>query len=750
MKEKLNTFLITARVKLEGLTRMPSKIALDKPGSYVLFNGDEAVARGAVEAGIKVAAAYPGTPSTEILEAISEVAKQLGIYAEWSVNEIVSMAVAAGASMSGVRSLVSMKHVGLNVAADAAMTLAYTGVVGGLVIAVCDDPAMHSSQNEQDTRYFSVHSNIPLFDAGSPQEAYEMTRDAFEVSEKICMPVLVRLTTRVAHGKARVKIGEFLKLNRKAVFDKDGSKWVMVPSNAMRQHRVLKGRLAEATKLVNESKHNVFEDNHKKIGVIGSGIGFYHAKSILDTSKFSWLKLGFVYPFPYDLVKNFVSKVNKIIVIEELRPYIEDNLRGLEVEILGKQKLRLEEIGEFTPDTVREALSEIGLCEKVNSLEPLGLPNRPPVLCPGCPHRAFYYALNTANQFVSCNPQRCVGCDICELACSWEKERVFNPHKSRIRAVRLNQISNITMSCRLCKNAPCVAVCPRDALTQSTTTGTITVDGAKCDGCGWCFDVCEYGAIMLNPSTRKPIICDVCKGEPKCVEVCPEGALSFSGRTTDKVVTGDIGCYTLGFLAPLNTVQSCLCMGGGISQAAGMVHAGVKDKVFAVIGDSTFFHGGMPGLLNIAYNNANVCVVILDNHIVAMTGHQPTPGSGKNAMGDNAKMMKLDQISKSLGIEQIKIVDPYDIEGTRKIIQEILDYNGPSVIISERPCPLKIPKNSPKEVTEKCNSCGVCVTAFGCPAISLTAQRAEIDTTLCVGCGVCETLCPFNAIRSTE
>ncbi len=729
---------------------MASKIAVDKPGSFMLLNGDEAVARGAVEAGIKVAAAYPGTPSTEILEAIAEVAKPLGIYAEWSVNEIVSMAVVAGASMAGVRSIVSMKHVGLNVAADAAMTLAYTGVLGGLVIAVCDDPAMHSSQNEQDTRYFSVHSNIPLLDAGSPQEAYEMTREAFEISEKLNLPIIVRLTTRVAHGKARVKIGEFLKLARKAEFDKDGSKWVMVPSNAMRQHRILKGRLAEAGKLVNSSKHNVLDDNHKTIGIIGSGIGYYHAKSILDSEKFSWLKLGFVYPFPHELVRKFASKLEKIIVVEELRPYIEDNLRGLDVEVLGKQKLKLEEIGEFTPDTIRAALSEIGLCAEVQLPENLGLPIRPPVLCPGCPHRAFYYALNTVNQFVSCNPQKCVGCDICELACSWEKEQVFNPSKSRIRAVRLDQILNMTITCRDCKNAPCIVACPEDALSQSTETGAITVDADKCDGCGWCIEACEYGAVTLHPTTRKAIICDTCNGEPKCVEICPEGALSFLGRTTDKIVTGDIGCYTLGFVPPVNTVQTCLCMGAGISQAAGMAHAGVKDKVFAVIGDSTFFHGGMPGLLNIAYNKANVCVVILDNRIVAMTGHQPTPGSGKNAMGDDAKMMKLDEISKSLGIEQVKIVDPYDVDGTRQTIQEILDYNGPSVIISERPCPLKIPKNPAREITEKCNACGVCVTSFGCPAISLTSERAEIDATLCVGCGVCEALCPFNAIRSTE
>jgi indolepyruvate ferredoxin oxidoreductase alpha subunit len=241
----------------------------------------------------------------------------------------------------------------------------------------------------------------------------------------------------------------------------------------------------------------------------------------------------------------------------------------------------------------------------------------------------------------------------------------------------------------------------------------------------------------------------MCNGEPECVQFCPEGALSLSGKTTDKIVTGDIGCYTLGVLPPVNTVQTCLCMGAGISQAAGMFHVGVKDKVFAVIGDSTFFHAGMPGLLNIAYNKANVCVIILDNHVVAMTGHQPTPGSGKTAMGADAKIIRIQDVARGLGIEKVEVVDPYDVKGTTKVLREMLDYQGPSVIISERPCPLLIEKGPAREVLKECNACGECVKVFGCPAISLTAERAEIDPTLCWGCGVCEQVCPFDAIRST-
>jgi TPP-dependent indolepyruvate ferredoxin oxidoreductase alpha subunit len=728
---------------------MTSKIALDKPRSFVLLNGDEAVARGAIEAGIKLAASYPGTPATEILEAIAQVAKHFGIYAEWSVNEIVATEVAAGASMAGVRSIVSMKHVGLNVASDAAMTLAYTGVEGGMVIAVCDDPAMHSSQNEQDTRFFSVHSNLPLMDAGSPQEALDMTREAFAISEKLKLPVIVRLTTRVAHGKARVTLREIQKLSRKAEFDKNEARWVMVPSNAIRQHRILHSRLNEAKKLVEKSKFNLIEDNGAEVGIIGSGVGYYYARTVLDTNKFSWLKLGFVYPFPVDLVRQFASKVKKLIVIEELRSYIEDNLQRLGVEFLGKEQLGLEEIGEFTPDAVREAFAGLGLCEKPAEPEVLDLPPRPPALCPGCPHRAFYYALNMVSQFVNCEPEKCVGCLVCEYACSMEKENVFNPLKSRIRALRLDPLSNAAIACRACKDAPCVAACPENALTQSVETGVVMVDEDKCNGCGWCIEACEYGAITLHPNNQKVIVCDMCDGEPECVLWCPEGALGLSGKTTDKIVTGDIGCYTLGVLPPVNTVQTCLCMGAGVSQAAGMFHAGVKDKVFAVIGDSTFFHAGMPGLLNIAYNRANVCVIVLDNHVVAMTGHQPTPGSGKTAMGMDAKIIGIQEVARGLGIDKVEVVDPYEVKETTKVIREMLDYKGPSVIISERPCPLKIARGPAREVLQECNACGECVKVFGCPAISLTAERAEIDPTLCWGCGVCEQVCPFDAIRST-
>ncbi len=729
---------------------MTSKIAADKPGSFALLNGDEAVARGAVEATVKVAASYPGTPATEILEALAEVAKDFGIYAEWSVNEIVAAEVAAGASMAGVRSIVSMKHVGLNVAADAAMTLAYTGIEGGMVIAVCDDPALHSSQNEQDTRYFAVHSKLPLLDAGNPQEAHDMAKEAFEISEKLHLPVILRLTTRVAHGKARVKLGDFQKIKRKSEFDKVGARWVMVPFNAIKQHRVLEVKMAEAKTLVNHSKFNVIEDNASDIGIIGSGVGYYYARSVLDTKKFSWLKLGFVYPFPQEMVKRFALKVKQIIVIEELRPYLEENIQRLGLQALGKNQLGLEEIGELTPDNVRQALASLRLTDKAEAPELLDLPPRPPALCPGCPHRAFYYALNMVNQHVECDNDKCVGCDICEYVCSFEKEKVFNPLKSRIRSVRIGQTLNTAVTCKGCKDAPCITACPEDALVQSMETGAIIVDEEKCKGCDWCLEACKYGAITLHPNTHKAIVCDTCGGDPKCIPLCPESALSLAGKSDDKIVTGDIGCYTLGVLPPVTAVQTCLCMGAGISQAAGMAHAGVKDKVFAVIGDSTFFHAGMPGLLNIVYNRANVCVIIMDNSVVAMTGHQPTPGSGKTAMGTDAKIVRLQDVAKGFGIDKVVTVDPYDIKGTTKAIREILDYNGPSVIISQRPCPLLIERGKPREVKEECNACGVCVKAFGCPAITLTNERAEIDATLCYGCGVCETVCPFDAIRRKE
>ena len=729
---------------------MTSKISLDKPGSYLLLNGDEAVARGAVEAGVKLAASYPGTPSTEILEAIAEVAKKFGIHAEWSINEIVAMEVAAGSSMTGLRSIVSMKHVGLNVAADAAMTLAYTGVVGGLVIAVCDDPAMHSSQNEQDTRYFSLHSDLPLFDAANPQEAKDMTVEAFALSERLELPVIVRLTTRVAHGKAKVKIGKIKQLSRKANFDKDPKRWVMVPSNSIKRHRILKGKLEQAKEIVNKSKFNLIEDNNQEIGIVGSGIGYYYARSVLETSKFSWLKLGLIYPFPLSLFKKFSANIKKILVIEELKPYIENQIKCAHPEILGKQRLGLEEIGEFSPDLLKDVFVRLGLSEKHEIKEALKLPLRPPVLCPSCPHRAFYYALNTARQFVDCDPERCVGCVVCEYACSLEKEKTFNPGKSRIRTIRLNPLSNIAVACRVCEEPACITACPKGALSQSEEKGIIRVDEAKCNGCGWCIESCEFGALTIHSDRRKIVVCDTCDGDPACVKWCPESALRLKGKNKDKIVTGDIGCYTLGFMAPIESLQSCLCMGAGISQAAGMFHAGVRDKIFAVIGDSTFFHGGIPGLLNIAYNQANVCVIILDNRVVAMTGHQPTPGSGLNAIGEKTKEISIKNIVKAVGIEKVEVVDPYDIKRTQEVIRDILNYNGPSVIISERPCPLKIKKGKPREISDKCTSCGVCVESFGCPAISMNATIAEIDPTLCYGCGVCEQVCPFDVIGSKE
>ncbi len=728
---------------------MTSKIAQDKPGTFALLNGDEAVARGAVEATVKVAASYPGTPATEILETLAEVAKDFKIYAEWSINEIVAAEVAAGASMTGVRSIVSMKHVGLNVAADAAMTLAYTGVEGGMVIAVCDDPALHSSQNEQDTRFFAIHSKLPLLDAGNPQEAHDMAKEAFEISEKLHLPIILRLTTRVAHGKSKVKLGAFQKLSRRPNFEKDGAKWVMIPSNAIRQHRVLEGRLAEAKRLTENSSFNTIEDNRKEIGIVGSGVGYYYARSILETTQFSWLKLGFVHPFPAETVKAFASKVKKIIVIEELRPYLEENIQRLGIQVIGKNQLGLEEIGEFTPDNIRVAFAKLGLTSQAEKQDPLDLPPRPPALCPGCPHRAFYYALNMINQYVNCDNEKCVGCDICEYACSFEKERIFNPLKSRIRSVRINQTFNTAVTCKACLNAPCINACPENAISQ-TENGIIVVDDQKCKGCDWCIDSCQYGALTLHPSSHKAIVCDLCGGNPKCIPACPENALSLTGKSKDKIVTGDIGCYTLGVLPPVGAVQTCLCMGAGISQAAGMIHAGVKEKVFAVIGDSTFFHAGMPGLLNIVYNRANVCVIVMDNSVVAMTGHQPTPGSGKTAMGTDAKIVSIEDIAKAVGIEKVTKVDPYDLKATSAAILETLDYQGPSVIISQRACPLLVEKGNPREIKEECNACGVCVKAFGCPAISLANERAEIDATLCNGCGVCEIVCPFDAVRRKE
>jgi TPP-dependent indolepyruvate ferredoxin oxidoreductase alpha subunit len=735
---------------------MTSKITVNKPDSFILLNGDEAVARGAIEADIKVAAAYPGTPSTEILETLAQAAKELNFYAEWSVNEIISAEVAAGAAMTGARAIVSMKHVGLNVASDAVMTLAYTGVKGGLVIVVCDDPALHSSQNEQDTRYFATHSKLPLLDAGNPQEALNMTREAFNISESLQLPIILRLTTRVAHGKAKVQIGDFQKFDRDISFDKNGSRWVMVPANAIRQHNVLEEKLVEATLLSENSLFNKIEDNNSEIGIIGSGVGYYYARSVLDAKKFSWLKLGFIHPFPVELVKKFASKVKQLVVIEELRPYIEEHLQRLKLDVAGKTVLGLSEIGEYTPDKVRVAFAKLGLTEKASTpaVVVAGLQHRSPNLCPGCTHRAFYYALNSINPHVTCDGSKCIGCRTCEKICSFNKSQVSNAAKARIHVTRVDNDGHIAVTCQACPNAPCVAACNTGALSKSVKTGLISIDETRCVGCSLCVKACSYGAIVLDSSKRTVFVCDTCQGEPACVKNCPQHALTFVGRSDDKIVTGDIGCYSLGVLPPLNTVQTCLCMGAGISQAAGMVHAGVKGKVFAVIGDSTFFHAGMPGLLNVAYNRANVCVVILDNRIVAMTGHQPTPASGQTAMGKSAKSVNIQDIVRSVGIDKIATIDPYNIKATIETIREMLTYDGPCVIISQRVCPLLTERGTPYEISEKCGSCGLCTTTFGCPAITQInhnnddggRSRVKIDSTLCSGCGVCASICPHNAI----
>jgi TPP-dependent indolepyruvate ferredoxin oxidoreductase alpha subunit len=558
------------------------------------------------------------------------------------------------------------------------------------------------------------------------------------------------LTTRVAHGKARVRLGGFQKINRQADFDKNGTKWVMVPANAIKQHRILEERLVQAKQFAEHSRFNTLEDNHAAIGIVGSGVAYYYARSLLEPKKFSWLKLGFVNPFPSELVKDFAGRVKKIIVLEELRPYIEGNMQRLGIPVVGKAELGLEEIGEFTPDNVRSALATLDLTTPADKPMKLELQPRPPALCPGCPHRAFYYSLSMIKQAVQCDNDRCVGCGICEYMCSFIKEGVFNPLKARIRTVNLDEINSVAVACRACTDPACVAACPEGALSQSKETGLIQLDEIKCIGCDWCVEACKYGALTRHPVTNKPVVCDICGGEPKCVSACPEGALTLTGRSDDKIVTGDIGCYTLGVLPPVKAVQTCLCMGAGISQAAGMVHAGVKDKVFAVIGDSTFFHGGMPGLLNIVYNNANVCVVVMDNTVVAMTGHQPTPGSGKTVMGEDAKIINIKDIAHAVGIEKVTVVDPYDVKSAIRALRETMQYDGPSVIISKRPCPLLVERNEPREVTDKCKNCGVCAKSFGCPAISLGKDKAQIDPTLCYGCGVCETICPFNAIRKLQ
>jgi indolepyruvate ferredoxin oxidoreductase alpha subunit len=584
----------------------------------VLMSGNEAIARGAYEAGVRFAAAYPGTPSTEILE---EFTKYDGVYAEWSPNEKVAVEVAIGAAFAGEKALAVMKHVGVNVAADPIFTVSYTGTNGALVIITADDPSLHSSQNEQDNRNYARFAKIPMLEPADAEEAKEYIKLAFEISEKFDTPVFLRSTTRVSHSKAVVTLEKPQKYEDKTGFTYNAEKYVMVPVNARTQRVELEKRQHALKKFVETFPENKMEINNLDVGIITAGMPYNYAKEVFPD--YSYLKLGMVYPLPEKLICDFASKVKKIYVIEELDPFLEDQIKAMGIKVIGKEIFPY--TNEFDPGIIKNAIEKntpLAVSPYKEQLSP-----RPPNLCPGCPHRGLFYALGKSKAYVH----------------------------------------------------------------------------------------------------------------------------------------GDIGCYTLSYMKPLEGLHSCICMGASIGMAHGMSKA-LKDKgkgkVVGVIGDSTFLHSGITPLLNMAYNHSDALIIILDNSTTAMTGMQEHPGTGYTLMGKEAKKVNLKVLVSALGIENIKVIDPLDIKATRSAIKEELAKDGPSVIIAESPCALFKranikPKKALKVDPDKCEGCKACL-GLNCPPISwkkgVTKEGSKrkgisfIDETICNGCGLCEQVCKFGAI----
>ncbi|HXX81586.1 MAG TPA: indolepyruvate ferredoxin oxidoreductase subunit alpha [Thermodesulfovibrionales bacterium] len=595
----------------------------DKPKKRLL-SGNEAIARGAYEAGVKVASAYPGTPSTEIIETLSTYK---GIYTEWAPNEKVAVEVALGASFAGVRALASMKHVGLNVAADPLFTAAYTGVRGGLVIVTADDPEMHSSQNEQDNRNYAFAAKVPMLEPADASEAKEMIKTAYRISEEFDTPVLFRTTTRVSHVKGIISTGDTEKSSTSPGIEKMPEKFVMLPAHARKRRIELEKRMVRLREFAETFPGNRVEWGNKQRGFITSGVSYLYVKEAFPDA--SVLKLGMVFPFPEKMIMDFARKVVKVVIVEELDPFIELHVKAIGIACKGKGLIPA--MGELNPRIVRASIT--GRKTKV-VFEPVPIPMRPPNLCPGCPHRGIFYALSKLGLFVA----------------------------------------------------------------------------------------------------------------------------------------GDIGCYTLAALRPLSAMDSCVCMGAGIGNAFGMEKALGNEalgKIVAVIGDSTFFHSGITGLIDIVYNRGFTTVIILDNRTTGMTGHQPHPSSGMTIRGDFTTAIDIGALCRAIGVRHVVTVNPSDIEATQNVVKREVERPEASVIIAKSPCVLlpEMRKRKDKKlyivISEKCTGCRTCLK-LGCPAIEwvpLAPEEAKrfgckesqkgysrINAVLCDGCGQCAPLCKFDAI----
>ncbi len=574
-----------------------------------LYIGNAAVARGLYEAGCGLISSYPGTPSTEITE---EAANYPEIYAEWAPNEKVAMETAFGASLAGVRSCCAMKHVGLNVAADPLFTLSYTGVNGGLVVCVADDPGMHSSQNEQDSRHYAIAAKVPMLEPADSQECLDFAKAAFQLSEEYDTPVLLRLCTRIAHSQSIVETNPRQNIEKKP-YIKNGAKYIMMPGNAIRRHPVVESRMKVLQEYAETCPFNRMEMGGTELGIITSGTCYQYVKEVFGDSV-SVLKLGLINPMPTRMIQDFAASVQRLVVVEELDGVIENHCKALGLTVEGKNLFS--PLGEYSQKTIAQVF---GLPPKETLSIETAIPARPPMMCAGCPHRGMFYVLS----------------------------------KNKVTAI------------------------------------------------------------------------------------------------------GDIGCYTLGAQAPLQAIDTTLCMGSSVSGLHGFNKAlgeTAEKKSVGVIGDSTFIHSGITGLVNIAYNGSNSTIVILDNSITGMTGHQQNPTTGYNIKGDPAGKIDLESLCRSIGIRRVRVVDPYNLEQCEEALKEELAAEEPSVIISRRPCVLLkyVKAKTPLHVNpDTCRGCKKCMS-FGCPAIAMHGKKAKIDPTLCVGCGVCQQVCPFGAFEEEK
>ncbi|MBE7059763.1 MAG: indolepyruvate ferredoxin oxidoreductase subunit alpha [Ruminococcaceae bacterium] len=575
-----------------------------------LLLGNAAVARGAYEAGVTVVASYPGTPSTEITENIVQYPE---IYAEWAPNEKVAAEVAIGASIAGARAMSCMKHVGMNVMADPMFTVSYIGTNGGLLFCVADDPGMHSSQNEQDSRHYAKAAKLLMLEPSDSSECKEYTKLAYELSEKYDIPAVLRLSTRVSHSQSMVELCERENYELKP-YEKNIAKNVMMPANAIKRHVEVEKRMAALREFAENTELNTTEMNNGKIGVITSGISYMYAKEALG-DKVSYLKLGMVYPLPEKKILDFAAKFEKVYVIEELDPFFEEHCKAIGVKnIVGKEAFTM--LGEYTPAMIKKAVLGEDRPEFSEADEPI--PVRPPVMCAGCPHRATFYVL----------------------------------------------------------------------------------------------------------------------------------------KKLGLVVSGDIGCYTLGAVAPLASVDTTICMGASVSAALGMAKARGAEfnkKLVSVIGDSTFMHSGITGLVDIVYNKGVNTVIILDNSITGMTGHQDNPTTGYTIRKEETKQVNLVALCKAIGVGRVVVADPFDVKNFEKVVKEEVAADEPSVIIAQRPCALlkTVKYTGHCTITDKCKKCKMCMK-LGCPAISSDGDGVKIDLNQCNGCGLCVNVCPFDAIKKEE